>query len=60
MFNFDKLKETLVDGDDEPVEASKADLIPIGSFVTMPEGLTISISDDYFPESAIWREMATS
>lgn len=55
MLDFDELKAELVDGNDEPVEARKADLTPLGSFVTMPAGVTVSIFDDYFPESAIWR-----
>ena len=56
MLDFDELKETLADGDNEPFEARKADLAPIHSFVEMPEGVTVTVFDDYFPESAIWRE----
>lgn len=56
MLDFNELKETLADGDDEPLEARKADLAPIGSFVEMPEGATVRVFDDYFPETAIWRE----
>jgi len=56
MLNFDELKEALADGDDEPFEACKTDLTPVDSFVEMPEGVTVSVFDDYFPESAIWRE----
>ncbi len=56
MLDFDELKEALADGDDEPFEACKADLTPVDSFVEMAEGVRVSVFDDYFPESAIWRE----
>ena len=56
MLDFNELKEALVDGIDEPFEACKADLTPVESFVEMPEGSTVCVLDDYFPESEIWRE----
>lgn len=56
MLDFDELKDAAEDGDDEPFQARKADLTPIGSFVAMPEGATVSVFDDYIPESAIWRD----
>jgi len=56
MLDFDELKQALADGDDEGFEARKADLVAIHSFVEMPEGVTIRIFDDYFPEAVLWRE----
>ena len=56
MLDFDELKDAADDRDDEPFQASKADLTPIASFVAMPEGVTVSVFDDYFPESEIWRD----
>jgi hypothetical protein len=56
MLNFDEMREALANGDNEPFEARKADLAAIGSFVEMPEGGTVTVFDDYFPEAAIWRE----
>jgi len=56
MLDFHELKDATDDGDDEPFQASKADLMPIGSFVAMPNGAAVSIFDDYFPESVIWRD----
>lgn len=56
MLDFDELKEALADGDDDPFEASKADLTPVDSFVEMAEGVRVTVFDDYFPESVIWRE----
>jgi hypothetical protein len=56
VLDFDELKDAADDGDDEPFQACKADLTPIASFVAMPEGVKVSVFDDYFPESAIWRE----
>lgn len=56
MLDFNELKVAALKGYDEPFQARKADLMPIASFVKMPEGATVSVFDDYFPESAIWRE----
>ena len=56
MLEFDELKEALDDGDDEPSHARKADLTSVASFADMPEGVTVSVFDDYFPDSAIWRD----
>jgi hypothetical protein len=56
MLDFDELKDAVANEDDEPFQARKADLTPLGSFAAMPEGVTVSVFDDYFPESAIWRE----
>ena len=56
MLDFDELNEALADADNEPVQACKADLTPVDSFVEMAEGVTVRVFDDYFPESAIWRE----
>lgn len=56
MLDFEELKEALADGEDEPFEACKADLTPVDSFVEMPEGVSVTVVDDYFPESAIWRD----
>ena len=56
MLNFDEMKEALAEDDDEDFEALKADLAAIDSFVEMPEGATVLVFDDYFPEAALWRE----
>ena len=56
MLDFDEMKDAVANEGDEPFEARKADLTPIDSFVAMPEGVTVRVFDDYFPESAIWRE----
>jgi len=56
MLDFDELKYAVDNEQDEPFEACKADLTPVDSFVALPEGVTVSVFDSYFPESAIWRE----
>ena len=56
MLDFEELKESAANGNNEPFDARKADLTAVDSFVELPEGVTVSVFDDYFPESAIWRE----
>ncbi|MBI3869844.1 MAG: hypothetical protein HY299_15080 [Verrucomicrobia bacterium] len=56
MLDFAELKEAVADGDDEPYETGKAEFSPIESFAEMPEGATVHLLDDYFPETTLWRE----
>lgn len=56
MLDFNELRDALDDGDDEDFDASKADLEATDSFGGMPEGITVRVFDNYFPDSALWRE----
>ncbi len=50
MLDFNELKDSVAGEYDEPFRAPKADLMPVGSFVAMPKGMTVTVFDDYFPE----------
>ncbi len=56
MLDFDEMKAAIADGDDEVIEADKADIVATDSFIGMPEGIRVSVFDSYFPEAQIWRE----
>lgn len=56
MLDFGEMTAALANGDDEGLEASKSDLTPIVSFGEMPEGATVHVFDNYFPETTVWRE----
>jgi len=59
MLNFEEMKEAKAAGDGDDCEASKADLAATNSFVKMPEGVIVSVFDNYFPEARLWREKDT-
>src|SRR5256885_73313 len=56
MLNFDEMKQAIAAGEGDDFEANKADLAGTNSFVEMPEGSAVSVSDNYFPEARLWRE----
>jgi hypothetical protein len=56
MIDFQELKQAQANGEDEAFEVRKADILPLPSFLEMPEGVIVTVLDDYFPETAIWRE----
>ena len=56
MLNFDEMKEAIADGEGNDFEANKGDLAATNSFVEMPDGIEVSVLDNYFPEARLWRE----
>ncbi|MCK9194089.1 MAG: hypothetical protein M0P19_09490 [Nevskia sp.] len=56
MLKFEEMKDAGDDAEEDLFEARKADLALVDSFAALPEGVTVRVFDDYFPESAIWRE----
>jgi len=56
MLDFDDMKSAIAAGDGDELEANKTDLLATKSFVEMPEGITVTIFDSYFPEARLWRE----
>jgi len=56
MLNFEEMKDAASEEDGEAFDASKSDLIPLDSFLEMPEKATIRVFDNYFPETELWRE----
>lgn len=55
MIDWGELQKAAEDGEVDDF-FRKSDIADIPSFVAMPEGLVVRLLDDYFPESAFWRE----
>src|SRR5882724_6187074 len=55
MLDWEELKENAEQGEVDDF-FRKADIADMPSFHGMPEGLTVRLLDDYFPESAICRK----
>lgn len=58
MLDFDELRELAKVELEEEIVVSKADLQPIASFAAMPEGVELTIFDNYYPETRLWRDGA--
>ena len=55
MLDWDELKEEAAEGEIDDF-FRKVDIADMPSFADMPEGIVVRLLDDYFPESAVWRE----
>ena len=57
MLDWEELKQAAAGGEEEEF-FRKSDIADILSFTEMPEGIVVRLLDDYFPETAFWREDA--
>jgi hypothetical protein len=53
--DFDELKEMAETGAEEPLEISVSDISDI-AYGQLPEGVSLSVFESYFPETTLWRE----
>jgi len=58
MLDWQELTEAAAEGENDDF-FRKEDIADIPSFAAMPEGIVVRFLDDYFPESAVWRENGT-
>jgi hypothetical protein len=58
MLDWHELAEAAEQGEIDDF-FGKSDIADIPSFAGMPEGIVVRLLDNYFPESALWREKGT-